>query len=57
MTAERHRKRPGQIPEHDAKGRQRCQLLQKSNQKLQSQRNELIDILTDSLVRVIRIAL
>ena len=53
----RHSKRARQVPKHYAKRRQRSHLFQEADQKLQGQRYELIDILTDSLIRVIRIAL
>ena len=56
MTAERHRECTRKIPEHDAECAERRQLLEEAQQQLERQRDELIDVLADTLIRVVRVA-
>ena len=56
MAADRHGEGTRKIPEHDAESAERRNLLEDADEQLQRQRDELVDVLADSLVRVIRIA-
>ena len=57
LATDRHREDTGELPEHDAERAECRELFQESHEQLQRQRDELVDILADTLVRVIRVAL
>ena len=55
-SADRYGEHAGQVPEHDGKGCDRGNLLQQSEQKLERQADEKVDVLLDTLVRVVHAA-